>query len=167
MDMKTKAKTFIATVAMGALTHLVTIQMGVFQQKLGITANDPQKMGIQIAEKVLKSDYTKMANNSVDKVLGVGKAVASENIQKLQKTARTPASAPKVELSKLDKKLCAFKSSYVSKDQELIKKNYRSLQEMYFKNKKMTEKAAKEFVSDLEGYLASGTYQNKKINCPQ
>lgn len=35
MDIKTKIKTFAATVAMGAITHLVTTQSAVIQQKLG------------------------------------------------------------------------------------------------------------------------------------
>lgn len=161
MDIKTKIKTFAATVAMGAITHLVTTQSAVIQQKLGLSS-DPQKLGVQLAEKVLKGDYAKLANKSVDKIVNSGVAVA---------TTRSPASVPKVKeeikLSKLDKKLCDFKTSYVAKDQEAIKKNYRSIQEMHFKNKKVTEKGANEFVAQLEGYLVSGNYGDKKINCPK
>jgi hypothetical protein len=159
MDIKTKIKTFAATVAMGAITHLVTTQSAVIQQKLGLSS-DPQKLGVQLAEKVLQGDYTKLANKSVDKLINTGVAVAE---------TRAPASVPKEspKLSKLDKKLCDFKSSYISKDQEAIKKNYRSIQEIHFKNKKVTEKGANEFVAQLEGYLVSGKYNDKKIICPK
>jgi hypothetical protein len=165
MDIKTKIKTFAATVAMGAITHLVTTQSAVIQQKLGLSS-DPQKLGVQLAEKVLQGDYTKLANKSVDKLINTGVAVAAEvPVAKTRAPASVPKESPK--LSKLDKKLCDFKSSYISKDQEAIKKNYRSIQEIHFKNKKVTEKGANEFVAQLEGYLVSGKYNDKKIICPK
>ena len=177
MNLMTKLKTFGATMIMGAVAHVVTTQTGVIQQKLGLTNVDPQKMGIELAEKAMKGDYNKFLNGSVAKVMKTAKtatkqvteipeAEASVKMPEITtKAKRTPASVPQI--SKLDEKLCSFKSSYVAKDQANIKKNYRSLQDMYFKNKKLTEKEAGVFVGKLEGYLASGKYDDKKIICPK